>query len=149
VEGYGWCPKEMGLCEDLHPPVTGAGLDFKAPKKIMGEISIHDAIADELEAHGVSNVLRKNAKLPYASGVLAEADMLINNGKKAAYGHPSDNFRRIANFWQEILGVPVSLAQVAWCMNAVKMARAIESPEKREHFVDAAGYVALAYEVQK
>ena len=149
VEGYGWNPIKMGLCDDLHPPVTGAGLDFKAPKKIVGEISIHDAIADELEAHGVSNVLRKNAKLPYASGVLAEADMLINNGKKAAYGHPSDNFRRIANFWQEILGVPVSLAQVAWCMNAVKMARAIESPEKREHFVDAAGYVALAYEVQK
>ena len=149
VEGYGWNPIKMGLCDDLHPPVTGAGLDFKAPKKIVGEISIHDAIADELEAAGMPDVLRKHKKLPYASGVLSEADMLINNGRKEDYGHPVDNFRRICSMWEEILGVPVTPAQHAWCMCAVKMARAIESPEKREHFVDATGYVALAYEVQK
>ena len=148
VEGYGWCPKEMGLCDD--PPVTGAGLDFKASKTIVGEISIHDAIADELEAAGLSDILKDaNAKLPYATGVLAEANHVINNGKSETYGHPSDNFRRIANLWREILGVPVSLEQVAWMMCAVKMARAIESPDHRDHYVDAVGYVALAYEVQK
>lgn len=74
--------------------------------------------------------------------VLQEADRLINGNRQADYGHPLDNYQRIAALWSAILGQPVTAEQAVLCMVAMKMARLCHSL-KRDSIVDLAGYAGL------
>lgn len=60
----------------------------------------------------------------------------------ARYGHPAENFARIARLWGPILGVDVSPQQVGLAMIAVKLARLIETPDDEDSIRDLAGYAA-------
>jgi hypothetical protein len=60
----------------------------------------------------------------------------------ARYGHPSENFARIAALWEPILGVEVTPQQVGLAMIAVKLARLIETPDDPDSIHDLAGYAA-------
>lgn len=68
-------------------------------------------------------------------------------GARAAdYGHPSQNFLRIAVLWSAWLSakngryIPVDVLDVGIMMAQVKQARLIESPMHRDSHVDIAGY---------
>jgi hypothetical protein len=84
--------------------------------------------------------------------MLREAATLIAGDREAEYGTPQVNFGRIADLWnvqfRHLLaeGKTFTPKDVALGMTQVKLARAIQTP-KRDSFVDAAGYVALAYEL--
>lgn len=77
--------------------------------------------------------------MPQPESILAEADRLVSEDRDADYGHPFDNFVRIANLWSAILGVGVSAEEAALCMVAVKISRELNSP-KRDNRADGAGY---------
>jgi len=81
--------------------------------------------------------------------ILRDARELICGDRAADYGNVKDNFRRIAAGWGEIFGHPVTMAQVALCMDWVKTSRLITSPAHRDSWVDKAGYTALGWECSK
>lgn len=79
---------------------------------------------------------------------LHEAARLISSERNVHYGPPSENFKRIADLWSVILGVRVSMEDVAMCMVALKMARyASKSGYQPDTWIDIAGYAGCGYEV--
>jgi hypothetical protein len=55
------------------------------------------------------------------------------------YGHPAENFERIARMWTAILGTHISPEQVGLCMIAVKISREVHK-HKPDNLTDIAGY---------
>lgn len=74
--------------------------------------------------------------------VLNKAAVRVGEGDRD-YGHALRNFRNIAELWGVLLGVPVTRAQVAQCLAALKLARLIHDPGHADSWVDLAGYAAL------
>lgn len=84
------------------------------------------------------------------SGVLNEAAELINGDRNNQYGPPGQDFARTAGILNA-LGYkspngPIMPHDVALMMNAVKMSRLVWSPQKRDSWVDFAGYAACGWE---
>ena len=79
---------------------------------------------------------------------LEAASALINGDREKDYGTPQENFSSIAVGWSEILGVDVSAEQVALCMAWLKIARLRNGPHM-DSYIDAAGYMALAAELDE
>ena len=78
--------------------------------------------------------------------ILDEACRLVNGARKNDYGHPYDDFKRVAAMWSAILGCTVHIDKVALCMIALKISRECNS-HKRDNLVDIAGYTACAEKV--
>lgn len=78
---------------------------------------------------------------------LNQASDLINDSRDRIYGHPAENFGRIAALWSAVLGVDISREQTALCMIALKMSRLVNCPDHVDSWVDIAGYAALGVEV--
>lgn len=76
--------------------------------------------------------------------VLTEARDIIAGDREQTHGEPAKNLSAIAAMWSPIFGATVTPEQVCLAMIALKVARAINSPQHRDHWVDIAGYVALA-----
>ena len=78
--------------------------------------------------------------------ILDEAKRITSGDRRHDYGHPSENFKRIADLWNAYLGVrkdpsaPVSPEDVAWMMVLLKIARDVNTPH-RDSLVDSLGYV--------
>lgn len=79
--------------------------------------------------------------------VLMEAAHLIVGARDVTYGSPLENHSRIAQLWSVVLKREVQPYEVAICMALVKVARLVESPEHRDSYVDAAGYIGIAAEL--
>jgi len=81
------------------------------------------------------------------SSVLHEADALVNGERNIDYGDPIADFRRTADLWSAYLGgVKLQPHDVAAMMSMLKLSRIRWSPEKRDHWVDLAGYAACGYD---
>lgn len=101
------------------------------------------------------------------SEILTEADNAINGDRNVDYGDPTADFARTARYWNEHLcGIferyahkydlteefvehvkdylvgQISAEDVAIMMMLLKVSRLSWSPDKRDHWVDAAGYAA-------
>ncbi|MCG3181412.1 MAG: hypothetical protein BIFFINMI_03805 [Phycisphaerae bacterium] len=77
--------------------------------------------------------------------ILAEAAEITSTDRRQAYGHPTDNFGRIADIWNVVLAgklvddAVLDAADVGRCMVGLKLAR--ESfAHRRDNLVDIAGY---------
>lgn len=78
-----------------------------------------------------------------------EALKVINGERQDQYGRPEDTFARIAHLWMAYLtdvGTPVTIdpAMVADMMCLLKIARERGGKGKKDNYVDAVGYAALA-----
>lgn len=87
-----------------------------------------------------------DAAPPVSAGILAEALATIAGPRQAAYGSATDSFTDIGRHWEIIFGVPVTAAQVAQAMIALKLVRLGQSPTHRDSWVDIAGYSGLGAE---
>lgn len=85
------------------------------------------------------------------SKALQEADNLVNGDRNTHYGTPTENFTNIAALWSVQLGhklnAPITAGEVSALMISLKLARSIASPNKRDHWVDMAGYAAIGAEI--
>jgi len=74
--------------------------------------------------------------------ILDEAKRLISLDRQNSYGHPLDDFSKIASLWQVVLGLDqITPEQVALAMVCVKISRELNKPG-RDNVVDGAGYWA-------
>lgn len=77
--------------------------------------------------------------------MLDEAKRLTSRDRQKNYGHPKDNFKRIADLWNAYLSnrknpeSPISVEDIAWMMVLLKIARDLNRPTK-DNLVDAVGY---------
>ena len=77
--------------------------------------------------------------------ILDEAAEITAIDRRKAYGHPLDNFCRIATVWEMVLkaklqdGALITAQDVAKCMIGLKLAREAFS-HRRDNLVDIAGY---------
>lgn len=80
------------------------------------------------------------------SDILRRADQIAGQDRSRDYGHPRDNFRRIADLWEAYLrNQPardrhITSEDVAAMMILMKIARQQNTP-KDDNLVDIAGYV--------
>lgn len=79
--------------------------------------------------------------------ILEDAIHLIYQDRQAEYGTPQDNFKRIASLWSVVLETKIEEWQVALCMNQVKVARLVQSPDKLDGWIDGAAYMAIGGEL--
>jgi hypothetical protein len=87
-------------------------------------------------------------KNPSRVEALREAARLISGERDAQYGSPDQNFDRIAKIWSVVLGINITVEDVAMCMVGLKMARyASKSGFQPDTWIDIAGYAGCGYEV--
>lgn len=105
--------------------------------------------ADDLGTIGPRGGIRFDNRSE-AKRVLDDAATTIGAGgdRHTNYGTAVDNFTTIGALWSALLGVrPISAEEVAMCMTLVKLSRLTNSPNHRDSWVDAAGYVALGADI--
>lgn len=149
----GESPFYLGLSISLDPATVEAVVPGEVNVKITPDTSAFEA-AVQRAAFGPD--LADNFYVPDTprASVLAEASELIHGERNANYGTPTENFERTAALWNAQLGHKLAEGQaftpqdVAMLMVQLKMARLVTSPGKRDHYVDAAGYLACGWECQ-
>ena len=78
--------------------------------------------------------------------ILDTAKRLTSNDRQKDYGHPRDNFRRIADLWNMYLlnrrnpETEISIEDVAWMMVLLKIGRDLNKPTV-DNLVDSVGYI--------
>lgn len=83
---------------------------------------------------------------PVEETILEEAAALVGGERQRDYGHPLDNFTRIARYWNAqiaeklVPGCEITPEDVGSMMVGLKLAREINTP-KRDNLVDGAGYL--------
>ena len=80
---------------------------------------------------------------------LATAASLIGGDRNATHGSIADNMQKVANLWNAYLGTTSIEAKDAAIMLALlKAARIRTGQPSDDHFIDMAGYAAIAGEVR-
>ena len=89
-----------------------------------------------------------------AHAILTEAAGIVQGARNATHGDKERSFAAIADLWNAYLDnraggqeAPISPRDVASLMVLLKLARSIQGQAVRDHFVDAAGYAAIAGEM--
>ncbi len=79
--------------------------------------------------------------------ILVEASRLVTKDRQDDYGHPEDDFKRIATIWSTLLGdnlkEDLTPVHVASMMIALKLSRSAFK-NKRDNWIDIAGYAHCA-----
>lgn len=71
--------------------------------------------------------------------ILEEAQRITTTDRRDQYGHPYDDFNRIAQLWSGVFGIEVQGWQIPLAMSCVKISRECNG-HKRDNSVDGAGY---------
>lgn len=87
-----------------------------------------------------------------AASMLAEAALIVDGARQQTHGERERSFELIATYWTVYLTGrkdqgPLRPVDVALMMDLLKTARAQAGEPQRDHFVDKAGYAALAGEL--
>lgn len=73
--------------------------------------------------------------------ILKEAETLTNTDRQNVYGHPIDDFGKVATMTAPILAADIDpRLKHALYMCQVKIARLLNTPDHRDSVVDLAGY---------
>ena len=82
--------------------------------------------------------------------LLSEASALVDGDREAEHGSFEDNAELIAAYWGAHLGIDTLYPRDVPIMLALmKLARAVQRPKGMDNYRDAAGYVALAGELNE
>ncbi|CAB4139985.1 hypothetical protein UFOVP397_21 [uncultured Caudovirales phage] len=89
-----------------------------------------------------------------AAGMLHEAAQIVAGARSSTHGAAERSFAAIGALWTAYLrdtrldpSAPISAQDVAWMMTLLKVARSQQGEPVRDHYVDGAGYAALAGEL--
>lgn len=87
-----------------------------------------------------------------AHEILQEAAVIVGGDRNTTHGDKERSFQVIANLWNSYLdgrksGGPISPRDVCAFMVLLKLGRSIQGTTHPDHFLDAAGYAALAGEL--
>lgn len=73
--------------------------------------------------------------------ILDEANKLTNKDRQDVYGHPADDFKKVANMTGPILESKIDpRLKHALYMMQVKIARLLNTPDHIDSVIDIAGY---------
>ena len=99
----------------------------------------------------------KEEKKATRAKTLLTAYEIVNGARCDAYGAPEDNFREIAYLWNwwhkqrllrcKDLGTELKGYDVAVMMALLKVARLATGTATNDSFIDAEGYLALAFDM--
>lgn len=78
-----------------------------------------------------------------SKNMLSTVDALVSDTRQKEYGHPADNFERMAALWSTITGANIEPDKVPLMLIAIKIARQISSHQD-DNFLDIAGYAKTA-----
>ena len=81
-----------------------------------------------------------------ADAILDEAKATINGPRQDDYGSAAESFQALSEMWTTFLGVKVTPDQTCVMLALLKAVRLRHGPHK-DSYLDAAAYMALAYEV--
>jgi hypothetical protein len=80
--------------------------------------------------------------------ILEEAGAAVDGSRQENYGHPAEDFARIASYWSTHLnGIGITPHDVALMMMMVKLSRLHNTPYHRDSLVDIAGYARCAEKI--
>jgi Domain of unknown function (DUF6378) len=130
----------------MRPPLLG-GLRVLSE----GDYEILNEMMDKFEAAGI-NVAPIKSEEPLRAAILDEAKQAVCSDRNADYGEPIDNFGRWAGVCNALGyrgpdGRELKPHDLAIIAAGGKLCRAMQTPGKRDHSVDTAGYGALIYEL--
>lgn len=135
-------------------------LDAETGKQIEAAPTVNVALADLRLADDADDAIRDTEGNPVSmpdtpdvaqtsESVLDEAKRITSGDRQDDYGHPIDDFSRVACCWTALLahklrpGAHITIHDVPICMIAVKLARQAHG-HKRDNLVDIAGYARTA-----
>lgn len=89
-----------------------------------------------------------------AGSILSEALKIVTGDRQLQHGPKKSSFNLIANLWNVYLQGrktpgPITASDACFMMAMLKMARSVQGLPMRDHYLDAAAYCALAWEVQE
>jgi|TARA_Y100000310_G_scaffold263133_1_gene273162 hypothetical protein len=91
--------------------------------------------------------------MPVRDDVLQEANKIVSADREATYGPPKENFKAIGDLQYSYSNLvedraPSEEWRTAMNMALLKLARIATGPQhKRDNYIDACGYLALACEL--
>lgn len=144
---------------------TGAALECEAARQTgkelfeLQKVMVDHPETEEKKLEWCLFPLKQSAPL----SVLGEAEKLVGGDRQKEYGHPYADFKRSAGMisewlgyphdWDEfytegapVLNRPLRPDEFAGIMELCKMSRKRQSPWKRDHYVDGAGYNSCAWD---
>ena len=77
------------------------------------------------------------------------ANTIIHGARNEEYGHPAEDFARIAQMWSAHLGIEIKPKNVAVMMVLLKAGRLSHNLDHVDSWVDMAGYVGCADRIQR
>jgi len=78
---------------------------------------------------------------------LQEAHRLVYGDRGRDYGHPADDYARTVDIFNAITGRDLTPTEGVTFMVAVKLSRMQQSPDKRDHYTDAEGYIDCLWQI--
>lgn len=86
--------------------------------------------------------------------ILLDAAKLIVGDRNADYGDPYEDFSLTADFWESYIGriierrggLIIEPHDVAIMMSLLKISRLSWTPNKKDHWVDIAGYIGCGWD---
>ena len=78
---------------------------------------------------------------------LDKAIEITSGAREDSYGNKIKNHCNIASLWSAYLGKEITARDVSLMMVLLKVARTKMGPHSDDHFVDGAGYMAIAGEI--
>ena len=123
---------------------TATGVSYGYTYKLMKKVGTPREIFETEVAHSEHPQQRARVKL------LSEASALVDGDREAEHGDFQSNAMTIARYWNAHLGTSDSFIRphdVPTMLALMKLARSIQKPEGMDNYRDAAGYIALAGEL--
>ena len=80
---------------------------------------------------------------------LDKAKKIITDDRNKDHGNYTKNLKVISNFWKVFLGKDISPNEVALLMALLKIARISTGKFTPDSYIDACGYLSLAYALDK
>lgn len=83
-----------------------------------------------------------------AVDLLDTARNIVGGDREKTHGSKKKNMQHTADLWSAYLGHPITAENVAWMMVLLKASRTVNGAGIDDHYIDAAGYAAIAGEVR-